>query len=123
LEGKGIANNFAKNKNNGKENETRMDNRETMVSSALRELVDRPEERSGIYRTIEAGNTAGSVSAILKVEELEELESRGINPYWDKKKFQNELYCPAWDSILLTVCFSLRYRNGNHISPAWDDTL
>jgi hypothetical protein len=85
-------NTFAENNSeNGKGSETRMDNRKAMEYGAIRELVDRPEERSGIYRTIEAGNTAGSVSAILEVEELEELESRGINPYWDKKKFQNEL--------------------------------
>jgi hypothetical protein len=78
-------------KNNEKGNETGMDNGRTMVGSALQKLVGRPETRSGIYHTIEAGNTAGGVSTVYDAEELEELESRGINPYWDKTEFRREL--------------------------------
>jgi hypothetical protein len=91
--------NFAVNNNdNDKRTETMqsdatsgLDNRETMERSALRELVGEPAKRCGIYRTVEAGNNAGGVSTVLEAEELEELESRGLNPFWDKKKFQNEL--------------------------------
>ncbi|GHT47884.1 hypothetical protein AGMMS49965_26080 [Bacteroidia bacterium] len=49
------------------------------------------ETRSGIYRTVEAANSAGIVRPILEADELEELESRGINPYYDKKDFSREL--------------------------------
>jgi hypothetical protein len=106
LESKGIGNKFAENKNeNGKStNKARMDNREAMVSSSLRELVDRPEKRSGIYRTVEAGNTAGSVSAILEPEELEELESREINPYWLDAAHKTFLTIPKLKLIVYRSC-------------------
>ena len=62
-----------------------------MEYGAISRLVGEQQEVRGIYRTIEASNTAGSTSAILTPEELEELESRGINPYWDKSTFLTEL--------------------------------
>lgn len=85
-----------KNKNNEQEEESEdeqaeMDNGKTVEGSALCELVGRPEARRGIYQTVEAANLAGSVSAVRKIEELEELESRGLNPYWDRTVFRREL--------------------------------
>lgn len=44
-----------------------------------------------IYRTTEASNSGGSTGAILSIEEREELEARGINPDWDKSKFNQTL--------------------------------
>jgi hypothetical protein len=64
---------------------------DTKESSPLRELVESPKKRSGIYRTVEAANLAGNTSDVFDAEELEELESRGINPYWNKQNFRNEL--------------------------------
>ena len=68
-----------------------MDNRKAMERSAENGLVGGSEKRSGIYRTISAANIAGSISTIRDAEELEELEARGINPYWDKPAFRREL--------------------------------
>jgi hypothetical protein len=62
-----------------------------MERGALHELVGTPAEGSGIYRTIEASNSAGSVSTVREAEEREELESRGINPDFDKTEFRKEL--------------------------------
>lgn len=62
-----------------------------MERSAIDRLVGRQQEAGGIYRTIEACNAAGSISPSYEAEELEELESRGINPYWDKSIFRNKL--------------------------------
>lgn len=83
--------NFDKNNNDGKTEKTRLDNTRTMVSSAVNRLVGEQQEGSGTYCTIEASNTAGSIRSNYEVEELEELESRGINPYWDKAAFLKEL--------------------------------
>lgn len=68
-----------------------MDNRRTMESSTFSKLVGGQSQAIGIHRTTEALNGAGSSSPILEIEELEELESRGINPYWEKTAFRNEL--------------------------------
>jgi len=54
-----------------------------MEISTIRGLVGRQPEANGIYRTIEASNAGGSISPNYEVEELEELEARGLNPYWD----------------------------------------
>ena len=62
-----------------------------MERSTLFDTLGSAEKRSGIYRTIEAANLAGSINVVFDVEELEELESRGINPYWDKTLFRKEL--------------------------------
>jgi len=70
---------------------TRLGNRRTMAYSSLRKLVERPAELCGIYRTIKASNLAGNTGDVFDAEEIEELESRGINPYWDSTKFRNEL--------------------------------
>ena len=76
---------------NGNKNETQLDNRRTMERSAIDRLVGGQQEANGIYRTIAACNAAGSVSPNYEAEELEELESRGLNPYWDKSIFRNKL--------------------------------
>jgi hypothetical protein len=80
---------------NGKKNETQLDNRQAMGNSTINRLVGRQQEARGIYRTIEASNTTGSISPNFETEELEELESRGINPYWDKIGFRKELKTQA----------------------------
>ena len=64
-----------------------MDNRQAMVRGAVDRLVGRPKEREGIYRTVASSNSAGGTGAILSIEEREELESRGINPDWDRAVF------------------------------------
>jgi hypothetical protein len=71
--------------------ETGMDNTEAMERSAISGLVEEPEKRSGISKVIAATNTAGSISAIYDAEELEELEARGIDPYFDKTAFRKAL--------------------------------
>jgi hypothetical protein len=76
-------------------NKTRLGNRKTMERSTLRDTLGNAETRCGIYRTIEAANLTGSVNAIFDVEELEELEARGINPYWDKALFRKQLAMQA----------------------------
>jgi len=84
------------NPENGKERtETRLGNRQTVGGSAINRMVERPEIGSGIYRTIQASNSGGSVSTVYEAEELEELESRGIDPYWDKSIFRRELKSQA----------------------------
>lgn len=47
---------------NGNKNETQLDNRRTMERSTIDRLVGGQQEANGIYRTIEACNTAGSIS-------------------------------------------------------------
>lgn len=84
-------NDFVENKDNGKTNETRMDNKRTMGNSAFSKLVGGQPEANGICCTAEALNRAGCTSPILEIEELEELEARGINPYWNKNEFRKEL--------------------------------
>ena len=83
---------FAKNKNDGTERDkTELDYRQTMERSAESGLVERQKQWSGIYSTIEAANLAGINNSVRSIEELEELEARGINPYWNARKFRNEL--------------------------------
>jgi hypothetical protein len=60
---------------NGGRTKTGLDNRRTVESSALRKLVGKSAQGSGIYRTIESANTAGVDKTIRDAEELEELES------------------------------------------------
>lgn len=71
--------------------ETQLDNRGAMERSSERELVGRRAGEEGIYLTAEASNDGGGQNAILSIEEREELESRGINPDWDKSKFKTNL--------------------------------
>jgi len=66
-----------------------------MEISTINRLVGGQPEAHGIYLTIEACNTGGSISPNYEVEELEELESRGLNPYWDKSAFRTELKTQA----------------------------
>ncbi|MFC4672646.1 helicase-related protein, partial [Dysgonomonas termitidis] len=92
----GKNNNFGESKNNnntryGRRAETGLDNPGTMGRSAISGLVAEPEKRSGISKVIAAVNTAGSVSTIYDAEELEELEARGIDPYFDKTVFRKVL--------------------------------
>ena len=70
---------------------TRLDNPRAMEGSSTRELVGEPKKRLGIERTIQRSNTAGSIDTIRDVEEREELESRGLNPDYDKTLFRQEL--------------------------------
>jgi len=80
---------------NGNKNETQLDNQGTMDSSTINRLVDGQQEANGIYRTIEACNAGGSISPDYEAEELEELESRGLNPFWDTSIFRNKLRLQA----------------------------
>ncbi|NLV37711.1 MAG: hypothetical protein GXY66_00680, partial [Bacteroidales bacterium] len=94
--GKENITNFAnKERRYGKGNQTGMDHARAMGSSSINRLVGEQQKRSGTYRTIQAANEAGSVSPILTVEEREELESRGINPYWERPKFLSTLKSEA----------------------------
>jgi len=94
--GKENITNFAnKERRYGKGNQTGMDHVRAMGSSSINRLVGEQQKRSGTYRTIQAANEAGSVSPILTVEEREELESRGINPYWERPKFLSILKSEA----------------------------
>lgn len=76
---------------NGNRRETQLDNHGTMERSAINRLVGGQQEANGIYRTIGACNAGGSISPNYEVEELEELESRGLNPFWDTSIFRNKL--------------------------------
>jgi len=62
-----------------------------MERSIFDKLVGGSETGRRIYKTIKASNNTGSTSAVLTVEEREELESRGLNPYWDTSIFRNTL--------------------------------
>jgi hypothetical protein len=79
------------NNDNGKANQARLDNERAMEGSAFDRLVGGSEAGSRIHKTIEASNNAGSSSAVLTTEEREELESRGINPDFDKNIFREIL--------------------------------
>jgi len=85
-----ISYNFAKNNEDGKSSKTGLDNGRTVENSPFYSLVGGSETGSRIYKTIEASNNAGSPSTVLTTEEREELESRGINPDFDKKIFRAE---------------------------------
>lgn len=64
-----------------------MDNKQSMESSSERGLVEGCAREEAIARTIQASNEGGNTSPILTTEEREELESRGINPFWERRKF------------------------------------
>lgn len=66
-----------------------------MEDSAIDKLVGGSETGRRIYKTIETSNNAGGTSSILTVEEREELESRGLNPYWDTNVLRNTLRLQA----------------------------
>ena len=66
-----------------------------MDNSTINRLVGGQQKANGIYRTIEACNTGGSISPDYEAEELEELESRGLNPFWDTNIFRNNLKIQA----------------------------
>lgn len=72
-----------------------MDNQGTMDISTINRLVGGQQEAYGIYLTIEACNSGGSISPNYEVEELEELEARGLNPYWDNNVFRKKLKTQA----------------------------
>ena len=75
LENKVQSDNFVENNSkNESRNETRLDNRTPMERSTESGLVGKQPEAQGIYRTIEAANTAGIDNTIRDAEELEELE-------------------------------------------------
>jgi len=59
-----------------------------MERSAIDRLVGGQQEANGIYRTIQTSNTGGSISPDYEAEELEELVSRDLNPFWDTSFFQ-----------------------------------
>ncbi|MDR2963081.1 MAG: hypothetical protein LBU90_05565 [Bacteroidales bacterium] len=67
-------------------------------------------EGCGIYCTIEASKFAGSVSIVFDAEELEELEARGINPYWSKSLFREELANQAKKKRFISVDFHIYFR-------------
>ncbi len=69
-----------------------MDNGGAMENRAISSMVGEPKTRRDLYKTIQASNTGGSVSPNGTIEDIEELESRGLNPYWNKKnKSNNEI--------------------------------
>jgi hypothetical protein len=72
-----------------------VDNQGTMDISTINRLVGGQQEASGIYHTIEACNSGGSISPNYEVEELEELEARGLNPYWDNNVLRKKLKTQA----------------------------
>ncbi len=80
---------------NGNKNETQLDNQGTMERSAINRMVGGQQKANGIYRTIKACNAGGSISPNYEAEELEELESRGLNPFWDTFFFRNKLKVQA----------------------------
>lgn len=75
--------------------ETELDNGRAVEGSPERSVVGGQQEKSGIHRTIEAAYRGGSISPDVSAEEREELESRGIDPYWDKPLFLSNLKSEA----------------------------
>jgi hypothetical protein len=61
-----------------------------MEQSTQSVLVGEQSQRNGIHKTIQALQFAGNEDTVREIE-IEELESRGINPYWNRVKFRNEL--------------------------------
>jgi uncharacterized membrane protein len=59
--------------------------------SQLGAMVEGQGKRGGIYRTVEAVNSAGVVEKVCDADALEELEARGINPYWSARLFRDSL--------------------------------
>ena len=72
-----------------------------MEDSAIDKLVGGSEAGRRIFKTIETSNNAGGTSAILTTEEREELESRGINPDFDKNIFREALTTNATENGVL----------------------
>jgi hypothetical protein len=63
-----------------------------MAQRAVSSMVGRPETKERLFRTIQASNNGGSISPNGTIEDIEELEWRGLNTYWDKKnKSNNEI--------------------------------
>ncbi|HRE53101.1 MAG TPA: hypothetical protein PK339_16910, partial [Flavitalea sp.] len=100
--------NFNQKDTDGTTNKAGMDHRGTMDGSTIRAVVGRPEARSGIHKTVEAANDGGNKSDVRDAEELEELEARGINPYWDRRQFR-------------TVLTNEARRNGALLAPSYMD--
>jgi hypothetical protein len=73
------------------EKETGKGNGKEYESSSKSKMVGERAGSQEIYRTAEASNSGGSTSPVLSIEEREDLESRGINPDWNKDKFNNQL--------------------------------
>lgn len=92
--------NFATNNNDlnnelSNRNEAQLDNRQPMESSTLYITLGEQQKLQGFSRTIETANSSGSIRDVLSAEEREELESRGIDPDWDKPQFRRELKAQA----------------------------
>lgn len=68
-----------------------MDNTSTMDSGALCGTLGQLTPMQAIYRTVQAADCAGIQNTIRTAEELEELESRGIDPYFNKINFRKEV--------------------------------
>ena len=66
--------------NENEQYKTEMDNTRAMGQRAISSMVGKPETRRDLYKTIQASNNGGSVSPDGTIEELEDLESRGIKP-------------------------------------------
>ncbi|WP_332457544.1 LPD38 domain-containing protein [Petrimonas sp.] len=78
-----------------KRDETELGDGRAVESSPERRMVERKQKEAAISRTIEAANDRGNTSAVRTVEEREELESRGINPDWDRQQFLSNLKSEA----------------------------
>ncbi|MEG1999192.1 MAG: hypothetical protein RR015_04180 [Bacteroidales bacterium] len=88
--------NFATNKKeDGQTGETGLDNAGAMEGNAERRMVGRWESDDAIHRTAEACNTSGGTGTDVSPEEREELEGRGIDPDWDRRKFLSSLKAEA----------------------------
>lgn len=74
---------------------TELDNGRAVEGSVVETPLGKSEEGGGIARTIEAAYRGGSISPDVSAEEREELESRGIDPYWDRPLFLSNLKSEA----------------------------
>ncbi len=63
-----------------------LDNGRSMEDKPQRVSLGAIEESNGFTSTIASSNTAGSISPNYEAEELEELESRGINTYESNRR-------------------------------------
>ena len=75
--------------------ETELDNGRAVEGGAVGTPLGKSEEGGGIARTIEAAYRGGGISPDVTAEEREELESRGIDPYWDMPLFLSNLKSEA----------------------------
>lgn len=73
--------------NNGSTDKTGLDNRRTVGSESKYLSLGAAKKRDGLYKTVQASNSAGSIRPNYSIEELEDLETRGIDPYFDKNIF------------------------------------